>query len=93
MATLIKGTVSLTDGTKETFAAGPRERIKAERVLKLNPQDLQDGKAGEEYLAFLIFESLKRVGKLEGVSFDAFIDQHLEDYEVDENPESAAPPA
>lgn len=91
MATLIRGTVTLADGTVEQFVAGPRERIKAERGLKIKPSDVEAGNVGEEYIVFLVFESLKRDGKFTDCSFDDFIDKHLGDYEVDTDPESAAP--
>ena len=91
MATLIKGTAWLRDGSEERFVAGPRERIKAERALKVTPTDIEAGNVGEEYIAFLVYEALRRVGKLGDVGFDAFIDEHFEDYKVDDDPESQAP--
>jgi hypothetical protein len=94
MATLMKGTVVLADGVEHSFTAGPRERIKAERYLKISAADLQAGNIGEEYIAFLVFESLKREGTIDaGVSFDDFINLHLADYEVDVQGESEAQPA
>jgi hypothetical protein len=43
---------------------------------------------------FLAYEALKREGKIgKDVTFDVFIDEHLGDYGVDDNPESPTPPA
>lgn len=93
MATLMKGTVVLRDESVHEFAAGPRERIKAERALKVQPADLQAGKIGEEYVAFLVFESLRRDGVIPASSsFDEFIEDLLFDYEVDAEGESEAQP-
>jgi hypothetical protein len=91
MSTLMKGSVVLADGSEHAFVIGPRERIKAERELGIKPADMKDGLVGESYLSFLIFEALKREGKLEGVDFDTFIDKYFTDYEVDADPESAKP--
>lgn len=94
MATLIRGKVTFQDGTVEVFVAGPRERIKAERSLGIKPSDVENGQVGEEYIAFLMYEALKRVGKVPAsCTFDTFIDEQLGDYEVDNDPESGAPPA
>lgn len=92
MSSLIKGTVTLTDETTHSFVAGPRERIKAERVLGVNAAEMRDGKVGESYLVFLIFESLKRTESIkDDIDFDSFIDELLFDYEVDVDPESPTP--
>lgn len=94
-ATFMSGTVTLTDGSLHTWKAGPRERIKAERVLGIRVSRIAEEGFSEEYLAFLIFESLKRDGVelVQGATFDAFIDQVLDDYEADASPESETPPA
>lgn len=93
MSTLMKGTVTLTDGTEHVFVIGPRERIKAERALGIKPSDMKNGEVGEEYLSFLIYESLVRDGKLNGESYDEFIDKFIADYEVSADPESVTPPS
>lgn len=93
MATLVKGTVELTDGVEYAFVAGPRERIKAERQFRIKASDLQDGNIGEEYIVFLVFEALKRDKVVDvDVSFDEFVDVHLADYEVEVEGESEAQP-
>lgn len=93
MATLMKGTVDLADGTQHEFVSGPRERIKAERYFKISAADLQAGNIGEEYVVFLAFESLKRQKVIGAeVTFDEFIDSHLGDYEVETTGESEAQP-
>lgn len=91
MSTLMKGTVTLTDGTEHVFVVGPRERIKAERELGIKPADMRDGKVGEVYLSFLIYEALKRDDKVEGKTYDQFIDDLILDYEVSADPESVTP--
>lgn len=92
-SSLMKGTVTLADGSAAPFVVGPRERIKAERTLNLKASDMQDGNIGEEYLAYLMFEAVKRSGAISAaLTFDEFIDQ-LEDYEVDADPQSETPPA
>lgn len=93
MSTLIKGTVTLTGGATHGFVIGPRERIKAERALGIKPSDMKDGKVGEAYLSYLIFEALKREGELADVDYDTFIDKHIADYEVASDPESQTLPA
>lgn len=90
-SSLMKGTVTLTDSSKMAFAIGPRERIKAERELGVKVGDLKDGNVGEVYLAYLIFEAIRRDSRFEGVTFDKWVDEHLADYEVDANPESVTP--
>lgn len=93
-SSLIKGLVTLTDGTEIEFVAGPRERIKAERHFKINLKDLQAQDIGEEYLVYLAYLGLQHAGKIKAdVTFDQFLDEQLGDYEVSENPESVAPPA
>lgn len=93
-ATLMSGTVTLTDGSVHAWKAGPRERIKAERVLGIRVSRIAEEGFSEEYLAFLIYESLMRDGDLEpDCTFDLFIDQVLDDYEADASPESVTPPA
>jgi len=92
MASLIKGYVTLSDGTKLQFVAGPRERIKAERHFKINLRDLQAQEIGEEYLVYLAYEALVKAGTIKPtITFDQFIDEEIGDYEVDNDPESAAP--
>lgn len=86
-STVIKGNITFTDGRVVEWVAGPRERIKAERILKVRPSDLRDGNAGEEYFAFLIFEAVKREGELANVTFDQFIEDYLADYDVSSDPE------
>jgi hypothetical protein len=90
-SSLMKGTVTLTDSSKVSFVIGPRERIKAERELGVKANDLKEGNVGEVYLAYLIFEAVRRGGRLEGVTFDQFVDEHLADYEVEADPESVTP--
>lgn len=93
-SSLIKGHVTLTDGTELQFAAGPRERIKAERHFKINLRDLAAQEIGEEYMVYLAYLSLIHQGTIEAkVTFDQFLDENLGDYEVDNDPESVAPPA
>lgn len=92
-SSLMKGSVTLTDGSTLPFVSGPRERVKAERVLGVKAVDMRDGKIGEEYLVFLMFEAVKRDGHLVDVSFDDFIDKHLSDYDVQSDPDPATPPA
>jgi hypothetical protein len=93
-SSLIKGHVTLTDGTELSFAAGPRERIKAERHFKINLRDLAAQEIGEEYMVYLAYLSLVHQGTLKAnVTFDQFIDENLGDYEVSDDPELAAPPA
>lgn len=93
MSSLMKGTVTLADGSEATWTAGPRERIKAERALAVRASDFETGNVGEEYIVFLAYEALKREGKIGAdVTFDVFIDEHLGDYGVDDNPESLTPP-
>lgn len=93
MATLLKGTIELTDGLERAFVAGPRERIKAERHFKVGAADLEKGNIGEEYIVFLAFEALKRQGDIDAqISFDDFVDLHLADYEVEVTGESQAQP-
>lgn len=93
MSTLMKGTVTLTDGAEHAFVIGPRERIKAERQLGIKPADMKAGQVGEEYLSFLIYEALKREGIVTAKSYDEFIDDLILDYEVDVDPESVTPPS
>ena len=93
MSTLMKGSVTLTDGSEHVFVVGPRERIKAERELGIKPSDMKNGEVGEAYLSFLIYEALKRENKVEGKTYDQFIDDLILDYEVDANPESVTPPS
>jgi hypothetical protein len=94
MSSLMKGTVTLADGSEVTWTAGPRERIKAERALNVKASDLQNGDVGEEYIVYLAYEGLKREGKVASdLTYDAFLDEHLGDYEVSANPESQTPPA
>lgn len=93
-SSLIKGHVTLTDGTELPFAAGPRERIKAERHFKINLRDLAAQEIGEEYMVYLAYLSLVHQGTIKpSVTFDNFLDENLGDYEVDADPESVAPPA
>lgn len=93
MSSLMKGSVTLADGSVVTWTAGPRERIKAERALNVKATDLQGGNVGEEYIVFLAYEGLKRAGAIASdLTFDAFIDEHLGDYEVSTDPESQTPP-
>ena len=91
MSTLMKGTVTLTDGAQHVFVVGPRERIKAERALGIKPSDMKNGEVGEEYLSFLIFEALKREKLITVESYDEFIDTLILDYEVSADPESPKP--
>ena len=90
-STLMKGSVTLADGSTHDWTAGPRERIKAERALGIKPSAITEGGIGEEYIAFLVWASLERQGITLG-TFEEFLDT-LEDYEVSPNPESEAPPA
>lgn len=84
MSTLIKGTVTLGEGRSERFVFGPRERILASRELGVK---LTEDNISEEFFVFMIYASLKRATTIEPTcSFDEFIDQHLVDYEVDEDP-------
>lgn len=93
MSSLMRGTVTLADGSETTWTAGPRERIKAERALQVRASDFESGNVGEEYIVFLAYEALKREGKIgKDVTFDTFVDEHLGDYGVDDNPESLTPP-
>lgn len=93
MSSLMKGTITLADGSEATWTAGPRERIKAERALGVKASDFETGNVGEEYIVYLAYEALKREGKIgTEVTFDNFIDEHLGDYGVDDNPESPTPP-
>lgn len=90
MGTLIKGTVVLDAGRTETFVAGPRERIITARELGIR---LTEEAFTEEVLVHIAFVSLRLAGKVPTDStFDAFLMQ-LADYEVDQDPESTAPPA
>lgn len=90
MSTLVKGTARLSDGREETFVFGPRERIFASRDLKVK---LTEDNISEEVFVYMVWSNLKRTGKIEGnLSFDSFLEL-LEDYEVDADPESVAPPA
>ena len=93
-SSVIRGTVTLTDGRTLPFAAGMRERIKAERALKVTAADLEAKQIGEEWIAFLMFESLRREGELENIGFEAFVDM-LVDYEMSDDDEgnAVAPPA
>jgi hypothetical protein len=89
----MKGTITLADGSEATWTAGPRERIKAERALQVRASDFQSGNVGEEYIVYLAYEALKREGTIAAdVTFDTFVDKHLQDYGVDDNPESQTPP-
>ncbi len=92
-SSLMKGSVTLTDGKTLPFVSGARERIRAERQLGVKAADMKDGNIGEEYLVFLMFEALRRDGHFAEVSFDEFIDKHLSDYDVQTDPEPATPPA
>ena len=93
-SSLMKGSVTLTDGTTHEWVVGPRERIKAERALGIKLSDVKDGGLGEEYIAFIVYAALQRQKIIDSdVTFDTFIDDLIEDYGVDDNPESAAPPA
>lgn len=90
MSSLMKGSVTLTEGKTVPVVCGPRERITAERQLNVKITDATS--VGEEYVVYLLFLALKRDGAIEGaVSFDEFIDKFLVDYEIETDPESAAP--
>lgn len=92
-SSLIKGHVTLNDGTVVPFVAGPRERIKAERHFKINLKDLQAQEIGEEYMVYLAYLSLVHSEHIEKtVSFDTWLDENLGDYEVESDPESPAQP-
>lgn len=94
MATsLMKGSVTLTDGTALDWTAGPVERIRAERALGIKVTDLAGGSVSEEYVVFLAWASLRRQ-KVDGIpdTFDGFLEL-LGEYDVEANPESEAPPA
>lgn len=91
-SSLIKGVVTLTDGTELQFSAGPRERIKAERHFNINLRDLAAQQIGEEYMVYLAFIALQHSKQLPAeLTFDQFIDDNLGDYEVDSDPKSASP--
>jgi hypothetical protein len=93
-SSLIKGHVTLNDGTELSFSAGPRERIKAERHFKINLSNLAAQEIGEEYMVYLAYLSLVHQGTIkETVTFDQFLDEQLGDYGVNDDPESVAPPA
>lgn len=89
----MKGSVTLTDGTVHHWAAGPVERIRAERALGVKITDLSQGGLGEEYIVYIAWAGLRRA-RIDGIpaDFDAFLDL-LGDYDVEANPESEAPPA
>jgi len=92
-STLMRGNVTLADGTTHEWTAGPRERIKAERALGTKLTDMKGGNIGEEYLAFVAWASLQRQGVAAAAgTFDEFLD-HLDDWEIDASAESEAPPA
>lgn len=92
-SSLMKGSVTLTDGSVLNWAAGPVERIRAERALGIKITDLSAGGFTEEYVVFLAWASLRRQ-RTDGIpeDFDAFLDL-LGEYDVEANPESEAPPA
>jgi hypothetical protein len=86
-SSLIKGVVTLNDGTELEFSAGPRERIKAERHFKINLRDLAAQEIGEEYMVYLAYLGLVHSGQIDAkVTFDQFIDDNLGDYEVSDDP-------
>lgn len=92
-STLIKGIVTLNDGTELEFSAGPRERIKAERHFKINLRDLAAQQIGEEYMVYLAFLALQHSKQLPAdLTFDQFIDDNLGDYEVSDDPKLASQP-
>lgn len=91
-SSLIKGIVTLNDGTQVAFSAGPRERILAERHFKINLRTLQAQEIGEEYMVFLAYLALVKQGDIEkSVTFDKWLEENLGDYEVDDDPESQTP--
>ncbi|MDE2100149.1 MAG: hypothetical protein KGL39_23035 [Patescibacteria group bacterium] len=92
LSSLISGTVTLSDGSKHEWRAGPGERIKAERTLGIRLTNIQEN-ISEEYIAFLAYSDLsKRSVPGLASTFDGFIEQ-LDDYEVITDPESPTPPA
>ena len=91
-SSLIKGIVTLNDGTQVAFSAGPRERILAERHFKINLKSLQAQEIGEEYMVFLAYLALQKQGDIaKDTSFDKWLEDNLSDYEVDEDPELLTP--
>lgn len=92
-ANFMTGSITLSDGTTHEWRAGARERILAERHLKLTVQDLRAEAIGEEYVVVQVFASLQRDGVLpREMTFDTFLLEHFRDYEVVEDPELETPP-
>lgn len=92
-AVLVKGTVYHYDGREVTFSAGMGDRIKTERALRVSLGDDVAESMKEEYMARMAFEAVRRQGGIEAnTSFDLWIET-LAGIEIDEDPESQAPPA
>lgn len=90
---LIKGTAVDYDGGELPFKAGMAERIAAEDALGVTAADLEAGRVGEKYIAFIAFKALQRVGTLPpDATFEQFV-KNTAGVRVDSDPESEAPPA
>jgi hypothetical protein len=70
---LMRGVAVYHDGTEHPYTIGASEQIKAaRRYPDIALADLDKSSMAIEFIAFLIFESLKRQGDVSNVGFDTW---------------------
>lgn len=92
MANYTTGRVIHYDGTVTDIKAGYSDQVHAAKACGVDTADLESGKVPVDYPAQLAYAALRREGKLDNLGYEAFLET-IADMELDEDPESQAPPA